>query len=451
MRETEALAEFVADTALADVDDDGVETAKLAIRDFLGVALFGSAHDVGRTVADYVNATFGAEGATLVGRGTATAPGAALANGAFGHAIDYDDTFESIVIHPTSPVFPAVMAVAESRDRKGRDALRGYLVGVETAYRIGHSTYPAHYEQGWHGTGTIGALGAAAGASSALGLDVNGVEHALGIAASGSSSLKKNFGSMTKPLHAGHAANQGIRAAMLAERGFTADEAILEGKLGYGTVMSPGGGYVPSEITDGLGEVWHIDDIGFKPYPSGVITHAAMDATRRVVEREDLAPDDVREVTVTLDSAAKEMLIHSNPENALQAKFSIEFCVAAVLRERTPGVREFTDEYVASSETRRAIEKVSAAFEPRIFGAEYAGYGARVDLKTATGERYVEAVEHTPGSPNNPLSERRLSKKFFACAETVLDRSTAETVAASVEALEEDGSLELLTETIQCE
>lgn len=436
MGETAALAEFVASTSYDDITDEAVEHAKRAIRDYVGVALFGSHHEVGDKVYEYVDAYGGTGDGTVFQREPRTAPAAALANGTFGHAIDYDDTFESIVIHPTSPTFAAGLAAADDVDATGEDLLTGYVVGCEVAYRVGHSTYPEHYRNGWHSTGTAGSFGAAATAASVLGLSEDEIGRAFGIVASGSSALKKNFGTMTKPLHAGHAAQTGVRAALLAREGFTADEAILEGDIGYSEVMTIDGAYDPSEITEGLSEEWAVLDIGFKPYPSGVITHAAMDAMRDLVREHDLTPGNVEEIVVTLEDAASEMLHHEQPDDALQAKFSIEFCLAAVLREGDAGINEFTDEYVASEETKAAVSKVSRAFEENLFGDDFAGYGAIVRVTTTEGAELREEIRYAPGSPNNPVGDDRLEAKFTECARTRLDAEETEALSAAIDDLE---------------
>ena len=438
MGETATLAEFVESTTLNDVDDDAIEHAKKAIQDYVGVALFGSHHEVGDKVYDYLDAYGGEGDATVFQRPPKSPPAAALANGAFGHAVDYDDTFESIVIHPTSPVFAAALASAdEVDDATGADLLLGYIVGCEVAYRVGHSTYPEHYQNGWHSTGTAGSFGAAAAAASVIGLDAETTAHAFGITASSSSALKKNFGTMTKPLHAGHAAQMGVRGALLAREGFTADPEIFEGDIGYNRVMTVDDAYDPSEITDGLSEEWAVLDIGFKPYPSGVITHAAMDAMRNLVTEHDLTPDNVEEVVVTLEEAANEMLHHRQPSNELEAKFSIEFCLAAILREGDAGVHEFTDEYVTEDETQKTISKVIRDFEEDLFGDDFAGYGAIVRVKTTDGEEFSEEIRHAPGSPNNPVSEERLGAKFTECAETRLSSDEAEALADAIDVLED--------------
>ena len=446
MGETATLARFVAETAHDDVPDRIHDASRTAVRDYLGVAVYGAVHPVGERIRSYVAGAAPGEAATVLDGTTASPPGAALANGTLGHAVDYDDTFESVVVHPTSPVFAATLATLEGERATGlaagRAALAAYAVGCEAAFRVADATYPSHYENGWHGTGTAGSFGAAAAAASARGLSVEATRRAFGIVASLSSSLKRNFGTMTKPLHAGHAAAAGVRAAALADAGFTADADVLDGEMGYGDVMTVGDGYDPDAVVEGLGERWAVADVGFKPYPSGVITHAAMDALRGLVREADLTPETVERVVVTLDEAADEMLIHADATDELEAKFSIEFCLAAVLREGDAGVREFTDEYVRAPETRAAMALVEREFEPGIFGGEFAGYGARVVVETTDGRRLEAVQRHAPGGPTAPLDEARLVAKFESAAGAALDedgvaelRAAAETLGTEADAL----------------
>lgn len=448
---TEDLATFIVETEYDAFSADAIHEAKRAIRDYVGVAFYGSHHEIGTKLHRYVSRMEAGDEATLIGYGASSPSGAALANGTFGHAIDYDDTFESIVLHPTSPIFPAALAMTEVSEKDGSELLTGYLLGTEVAYRIGHATYPSHYEHGWHNTGTIGSFGAAAAAASIGDLSIPETTNALGIVGSGSSALKKNFGSMTKPLHAGHAAQTGLRSVLLAEDGFTADTAILEDNLGYGEVMTPDGSFAPIAITDDLGASWGIMDNGFKPYPSGVITHAAMEALREVLLDEKLSEPDVTAVTVTLDDAASEMLHHKQPENALQAKFSIEFCLAAVLREIDVGIREFSDDYVTSEKTKEVISKIHRAFEPNLFGDDYAGYGARIIVETTSGEQIEHAMRRAPGSQSNPISDERWEAKFTECAGTVLSNVKIDKVHEAIFALEEPGSLDRFIKILQNE
>lgn len=448
MEATEELATFVAETTLSDVPDEARSKGKEAITDLVGVAVYGSHHDVGDRIASYVATDSPGETATVLGRGTASATGAALANATFGHAVDYDDTFESIVIHPTSPVFSAALAAAEEVDASGNEVLAGYLIGVDVAYRTGHSTYPSHYDNGWHSTGTVGTFGAAAAAASVMGLSPDAVRRTFGVAASMSSSLKKNFGTMTKPLHSGHAAQMGVRSAKLAAEGFTADENVFDGEIGYGNVMTVGDDFDQEALTRDLGGTWAVMDIGYKPYPSGVITHAAMDALREIAVQYDLQPSDVDRVVVSLDDAASEMLHHENPETGLEAKFSIEFCLAAVLRERDPGIHEFTDEYVTDPATREQTAKVERDFKRNLFGGDFANYAARVTVETTDGETHTAEMKHAPGHPTNPVSDDRLRAKFDECVSEVLSPEDAEAAHEAIHNLDEEGELDRLVDAV---
>ena len=439
------LAATATEIADGSPPSETLDRAKLAIRDYLGVGLYGSQHPVGERIGAFVDAAQPGTDATLLGGGTASTTGAALANGTFGHAIDYDDTFESIVLHPTAPTFAAGLATAERVDADGERLLGSYVAGVEAAYRIAHSVYPGHYDNGWHLTGTVGTFGATAAAGTLLGQPPETLARAFGIAGSCSSSLKKNFGTMTKPLHAGHAAEMGMRAALLAGEGFGATGEVLEGSMGYGSVMNPTGTFDEGDLRESPGGHWGVEDIGLKPYPSGVITHAAMEALRRTVAEHDLGPEDVERVVVTLDEAASEMLIHADPADELEAKFSIEFCLAAVLREGDAGVAEFSDEYVNAAATREAMALVERAFESDLFGGGFAGYGARVTVETTDGGTHVEEERRAPGSPSNPLPEERWEGKFHECAAPVLDREAAERVASLTAELERLDDLEALT------
>jgi len=430
------LAGTAVETAAGGPPPGTLDRATLAVRDYIGVALYGSQHPVGERIGAFVEAAQPGTAATLLGGGTASTTGAALANGTFGHAIDYDDTFESIVLHPTAPVFAAALATAERVDADGEDLLGSYVAGVEAAYRIAHSVYSGHYENGWHLTGTVGTFGATAAAGTLLDVPPETLARAFGIAGSSSSSLKRNFGTMTKPLHAGHAAEMGTRAALLADAGFGATDEVLEGPMGYGSVMNPTGTFDEADIRESPGGHYGVEDIGLKPYPSGVITHAAMEATRRLVAEHDLGPSEIERVVVTLDEAASEMLIHADPADELQAKFSIEFCLAAVLREGDAGVAEFDDEYVTAPATREAMALVERAFESDLFGGGFAGYGARVTVETAGGETHVAEERRAPGSPSNPLPGERWTAKFHECAAPVLDREAAERVASLTADLE---------------
>ena len=430
MSVTTTLAKLVEETEFQDFSSEAVTHAKRSIRDFLGVAIYGSHHEVGETIMKYIDSRSSEGDSLILGYGMYDAPYAALANGTFGHAVDYDDTFESIVLHPSGSSFPAALAVAEEESSTGKDILTGYIVGLEVAFRVGRSMEPTHWEDGWHSTGTIGIFGSTAAACSVLGLSIEETERAFGIAGSSSSGLGRNSGTMTKPFHPGHAAHMGVQAALLARNGFTADRNILEGQGGFGPVYTNDNKFYPERITDPELDDWAVLDNGFKPYPSGVVTDAPMEALRSVMRENDLYNEDIETVSVTVDERF-EPILDSNPNDALEAKFSYQFCVAAILRERHAGIHQFTDEFVNEPATKEAMKKIEMHLEPNLFSegklAE-ASYGAVVEVTTTTGETLSKTIENAPGSPSNPLPDDRLKSKFIECTTTVYDEEKANQV-----------------------
>lgn len=432
MTATEDLADLVRST---DSLATGVtDRSKLAIRDYLGVALQGTAGGVGETLRTYADVS-PADGSSSVLDGSTAGPErACLLNGAYGHAVDYDDTFASFPLHPTTVVTPAALAAGELAGADGEQFLRAYAVGVETLYRVGRSVFPAQYERGFHSTAAVGPLGSAAAAGVLFDLERTELRHAFGIAASDAGGLRKNFGTTAKPLHAGFAASAGFRAAMLAEAGATADRDVLDGPTGYGAVMA-GDEYDPSSFDD---EVVGVEDIALKLYPSAHITHGAMEALRRLRSREGLSPDDVASVTATLHPGGRDVLIHSDPSDSLEAKFSLEFCLAAVLRTGSPTLSEFTDAYVSEPETRTLMETIEVAYDADAV-ADLGRYGGRVTLETTDGATHEAEAVDAPGSPRNPVSEDRLRAKFDACVErTPVD---GDRLAAAVADLTDGGTV----------
>jgi 2-methylcitrate dehydratase PrpD len=440
MDDTDRVARFVVSTTPGDLPADVVDAAKTHVRDTLGVALAGATRDVGEIALDYVAANNPGAGATVVGDGTATPVGAAFANGVLAHALEWDDTPAGPhhLSHPSAPTLPAALAAAELADAAGPETLAGYVTGVEVLSRLELASFPEHYYHGWHDTGTYGVFGACAAASSILGLDREATTHALGVAASSSAGLRKNNGTMTKPFHAGHAASDGLRAALLAREGFTAHPEILEGEIGFGAVYSPGG-YDASTL-DTFGDEWHLLDYGYKPFPGITFCHAAQMGLLELVDREDLAPDDVAEVTVQLADRAYETLPNDDPTDPFAAIASIEFAVATILRERGHGLAQFSADYVTAPETRAQMAKVEreVGFAP---DDDLDMFGARLRVETTDGREFLIERPYSPAE----VTDERLTAKFYDCATTVLDRGTAERLDEAVSGLADgDGALDAL-------
>lgn len=444
MAETATIAEFVTATTFDDVPEHVLEKAKTHLRDTLGVALAGSTREVGDIAVDYAMRNAPGGGATVIGQGTASPEGAALANGVQAHALEWDDTpgGPHHLSHPSPPTLPAVLAAAERDGVSGADALTGYVVGVETLSRLELASFPDHYFHGWHDTGTYGVFGAVAAAASIFGLDRETTKRALGIAASSSSGLRKNNGTMTKPYHAGHAAADGYRAAALAEAGMTADPEMIDGRLGYGEVYSPGE-YDPSTL-ETFGDDWHFMDYGYKPFPGITFMHGAQTALQRLVVREDIEPDDVERITVHLDEQGWDTLWNESPEDPFAAIASPEFGLAVILRERDHHLDHFDADYVTAPETKAQMAKVERAV---LDDDDFDMFGARVVVETTDGEEYVEEAHYSPLD----VSEERLTEKFYQCAESVLDRSTAEAVDEAVSEVEAADDLSAMLAPLRSE
>src|SRR5215469_7328250 len=323
MRATSHLAEFVTKSRWEDCPAEAVEAARRAILDCLGVMLAGSVEPAARLVTDVARAEGGSPLATVVGTRLRTgAVWAALANGTAAHALDFDDTNFAMMGHPSAPVLAAALAAGELALADGRALVHAFLLGFEVETTMAAVMNPPHYEKGFHATGTLGTMGAAAAASRLLGLD-----------ASQASGLKENFGTMTKPFHAGHAARSGVLAALLARDGFTASDQAIEGPQGYFAVL--GAGKREGRQLESLGAPWKIltSGVAVKPYPSCACTHSIIDGALELRRTHQITPEQIAEVTVGVHSAVPRILIHSNPRSGLEAKFSGEFSAAAALCE----------------------------------------------------------------------------------------------------------------------
>lgn len=444
MAGTATIAKFATSIELEEIPESVVDHAKQHFRDTIGVALAGSTLDIGNTVVAYTRTNAPGDAATLIGRGTASPAGAAFANGVLAHAMEWDDTpgAPHHLSHPSSPTLPAALAAAEIEDATGAALLAGYIGGIEVLSRLERASFPDHYFHGWHDTGTYGVFGAVSAASSILNLTEVEAKHALGIAASCSSGLRKNNGTMAKPFHAGHAAEDGFRAALLAREGFTADTAIFEGHIGYGAVYSPGE-YDPTPV-ESVGEEWDTLEYGYKPFPGITHNHGAQTALLRLVEREDLTPEDVAQITVTLAEAAEDILWVTEPEDPFEAICSIEFNLATILRERGHSVEQYTDAYVTDPETREQMDKVVRRFgfdDPE----NRDQFSAKLVVETVDGRTFVEEQDYSPLS----MDEAAIREKFYTCAETALESDDASRIDEAIDMLEKAGSMDALLASVR--
>lgn len=453
---TAKVSRFAAATPLAAVPAAVIRAAKHSILDGFGLAVAG-ARTEGVAIAAAEVASYRCESgdATVLGPGTRLpARFAAFLNGMAIHADDYDDTqlavlpdrVYGLLTHPTAPVLPAVLALAERDGASGAELLAAYLIGVEVESAIAESISPRHYEAGFHTTGTAGTFGAAAGAARLLGYDAVAIASALSLAGSQASGLRENFGTMTKPFHAGHAAEGGVLAASLAGHGFTTAPDILEARRGF--FSAAGGGYDPGKVADRLGAPWTFDDPGvsIKPFPSGSLTHPAMTAFLDLKREHDLHADEVAEISVGTNRHMPNALIHHRPADHLAAKFSMEFCIAILLLRGRAGLAEFRDDVVRDPQVRAVIEKVRFHVDEEAEAAGYHTMTSIIRVRMHDGRELVTRAAFGKGSPANPMSEAELLEKFTGCLEAGgIDSGTGQRAAELILDLESQPDVRSIT------
>jgi len=446
VRATAHLAEFVTKSRWEDCPAEAVDIARRAILDCLGVMLAGSIEPAARIVAEVARAEGGSPLATVVGTPLRTgAVWAALANGTAAHALDFDDTNFAMLGHPSAPVLSAALAAGELTMADGRALVHAFLLGFEVETTMASVMNPPHYEKGFHATGTLGTMGAAAAAARLLGLDAAQTRAALAVAASQASGLKENFGTMTKPFHAGHAARSGVLSALLARDGFTASEQAIEGPQGYFAVLSAG--KRDEQVLDSLGAPWKILETGVavKPYPSCACTHSIIDSALELQRTHRIMPEQVAQVTVGVNAAVPRILIHSNPRSGLEAKFSGEFSAAAALCDGRVGIATFRDDKTDDPTIRELMTRVRLVVDPEIPGDLERHMWTRVTVRLRDGREVAIAPRPVPGHPGLPLSMDQLREKFMDCARIVLPEDRADSVRQMVEQLDGCPDLRSLT------
>jgi 2-methylcitrate dehydratase PrpD len=389
-----------------DIPDDVATVARQCVLDWFGCAVAGSGTELGEILRDVVTGAAGPS-SIVASRRTCAAGAAALVNGAIGHALDFDDTHLEMGGHPTAPVWPAAFAVAEEIDASGADLLTAFVVGFEVEAQVGRALGAAPYERGWHTTSTAGVIGATAAAAHLLRLDAVRFGHAAGIAASQSSGLKANFGTMTKPLHAGQAAERGILAARLAAHGFTANPAALEANQGL--LQATGAERRDPVVTEG----WSLGRTLFKYHASCYLTHAPIEAALAAGDR--IAPADIGSLGVEVHPALLDVCGIPTPTTGLEAKFSLRGTVAlALLGDNTADPATFDDKRIVAEDVQSLIERIEVVTD-RSLGRT----ATRVRISTTGADRVASFDSGVPATDLEHQGQR-LRQKFDALAGAVL-------------------------------
>ncbi len=438
MKVTERLARYVLETSYPSFPKEVVHQGKRCFLDLLGVALGGAKQPLSKILVKMVKDFGGQPQATILGHGLKTnVMNAALVNGAMAHALDYDDTHSGSLGHPSAPLIPAVLAVAEWKGLSGKSALEAFILGFEVETRIGLGMGMKHYDRGWHATSTFGRFGAAVAAGKLLGLSLEEMKIALGLAGTQAAGLRLVFGTMTKPFHPGKCAFDGVLSAILAQRGFTCAPNIIEGKKGYWEVLGDDSNLEP--MVKDLGKKYEVLKNTFKPYAACLLTHPTIDAILEMRNKYNLKPEDVDAISCDVGKFCLDSAGQVEPKTGLAGKFSTYYCAALALAEGEAGENMFTDKKVQDPQMVALRKKVKAKVVPGYKDTE-----AKVTITAKGGGKYSAYVDTPKGDPRNPPTDKELESKFRSLAPSVLPKPRVDRLVETIWSLEKLGNVRQL-------
>ena len=450
---TQNVAGFITAIRYEDFPQKAVFAARHGIIDCVACALAGSKEDLTNILLSFAEETGSGTAASVLGRGAKTsAPMAALVNGAMAHALDYDDITRFIKGHPSVVCLPPALAIGEAVGASGRDVMLAYMIAFEVGCAIGAGMSVDYADDlGWHPTGPLGTLAAAAAASRLLGLNQDETAMALSLAASNASGLRENFGTMTKPFHAGNASRGGVTAAMLVKRGYTAATTGLEGRFGFMHAFSGGRGEDVGAPLERLGKQFFLEQPGvtIKKYPCCGSTHTPLDAFFQLRKEQRLDARDVESVEVLLDFDPPRSLVHSDPHTALQGKFSLEYCLAAALVDDKVGLAQFEDAQVMRPEIRALMPKITMKRNPGQEGKPSwveAYNEVRIKLKNGT---VVSKRQHRDSEgPVVGVTPEGMDMKFCDCASLALPKDKVNEALEILHSLEKQPRIDSLMSAV---
>ncbi len=455
---TTEVVEYVQGITHDSIPDDVRQELHRCIVDGLAVMLSGSGAACSKIVHRYVQDANTAGTSAVVGTGIVTSASlAALANGVAGHADDFDDTqlaqtpdrIYGLLTHPTVPALASALAVGQEVGANGKEFLTAFCAGFEVECKIAEAMNPDHYIKGFHTTATIGVFASAMAAAKLYGLSPEQTRFALGIAASKSAGLRANFGTMTKPYHAGAAAENGIVAARLARLGYQSDAYALDGQWGHFQVT--GGGCDPDRILGHLGNPYTLawPGVSVKPYPCGSLSHPSMDTFLDLLLENDVRPEQVEEIRLGAGRNILNPLRYLDPQNELEAKFSLQFCLSILALRRRAGTQEFTDEVVRSPEVREMMKRVKTYHSPEIEAKGSERMRSLIEIKLKDGRTLSREAETSRGTPERPMGRDGMAAKFADCAHATLTEAQVQTALETIYRVEELGSVsELLAPVV---
>jgi len=438
---TEKFSHFITETKFEDVPAPVILAAKKVMLDCIGITLAGSLEPAGKISIELAREMGGHPQASVVGAGFKTSVlNAALANGVMAHALDFDDGgHANLPLSRSVAVLPALLALGESTGATGREVLLGYIIGFDLISKVSDGlSNKHHYEWGWQTTGTVCTLGAVAASARILHLSTEETCRALGIGGSGAGGLRQNNGTMTKPLHAGNAARNGVLAALLAKKGFTGTDEVFEGEFGFCQCFCGSEGYDLERMTENLGKTYEFvsPGVGIKRYPACMSNHRSLDAVFNVMEAHTFSPEEVEKVECGVTQEVIDHLFYLNPQRALEGKFSLQYCVAVALLDGAVGLRQFTDERVRDPAVHAFMEKIQVYEHPETKDVSRKNQFSEITVHLKNGQTFSDRVHIVRGRPANPLEYGEVMAKYKDCAGMLLPAADVEQLLALVENME---------------
>jgi 2-methylcitrate dehydratase PrpD len=422
MSETRVLASFVVNHPSEAIPADVRDEARRSLVNIVGCALGGCREPAMDAAIRALAPFFGAPTAVALGRDERMDPlHASLLNGISSHVHDYDDTTPGNYAHPSSPVASALLAYASANRIGGRAFLDAFILGFEAESRVGNAVYPAHYDAGWHMTGTVGVFGAAAAIGRLIGLSVDQMIWALGLAATQAAGLREMFGSMGKAFHPGRSAQNGYAAAMLAAEGFTAGVRGIEGPRGFAPVTAAR--YDLSKITAGLGVDFDLRVNTYKPFPCGIVNHPTIDGCIQIHHEHRPPAEAIAAVRLRVAPLVLDLCNQQNITRGLQGKFSVYHGAAVGLVRGKAGLQEYSDEAVNDPAITRVRERTTAAGDASVTEDQ-----AGIEVALTDGRILRTFVEASLGNLKKPMSNRQLEEKFRDQAVLALPAAQVEQV-----------------------
>jgi 2-methylcitrate dehydratase PrpD len=433
---TDALARFVAGTDFSTISREALDNAKLHMLDTLGVALAAITTPVAMIAIDYCQKTGNTPEASIWGSGKkASLPMAAFANGLLAHALDFDDWDAFIHAgHPSSMVLSAALTLSETLGSTGRELLKAYVVGIEVIAKIAANA-PNLQDRGFHSTPVWGSLGATIAVASLLKLTPERIKAALGIASSACGGIHRQQGSMVKPFHAGHAARTGIEAVLLAERGFTADAAIIEAPRGFCDTFFGPGTCNYEKMIESIGKPYFLESpgLGLKLHPCSAPQFLAADAALHLKREYNIRHEQVSKIEVSIPSLRYQRHFHPEVKTGLRGKFAVNYVVALCILEGQLTIETFTDARANEPRVQEFLGKVRVIVDETI---PEPGTYCPVSVELKNGTRFTHTATIAKGHPENPMTEVEVLDKFRRNAKEVLQPGRCETLIDTMQLLE---------------